>query len=130
MKFTLFLTRYIAWHYGGGLKSFFATWGNIVWFAYHFFSIPLLFRTLFEPFQRLNEERKKGLDVGAIAAALTVNAIMRLVGAAARGFIIAMGVAALAFIFAAGAVLLVVWILLPFSVLTFIVLGLNGLLRA
>lgn len=129
MKFTLFIARYIGWHYGKGLEGFFLTWWNVIWFIYHFFSIPLLIRTLFEPFQRLQEKHGKGLDMAQIASAIAVNTIMRLVGATARGAVIAVGIIMLAFALAGGFVLLVSWLLLPFLVLTLVTLGINGLMR-
>jgi hypothetical protein len=117
------------WHYGRSIRSYFSVWGNFFWFAYNFFSIPLLLRTLFSPFERLSEEYRKGLDLSALASTLLVNLIMRLVGAAVRGVIIIFGLGALCFVAAAGLLLLVAWILLPFIVFAFFLLGVHGLIE-
>lgn len=127
MKFSLFLVHYVTWHYSGGVASYLSVWRNFLWFAYHFFSIPVLFRTLFSPFQKLNEEYKRTLDLGYIAQVMIVNVLMRLVGAGARSFIILMGLVTLVVIAAVGAALFVVWLMLPLALFTLVLLGLNGL---
>jgi hypothetical protein len=128
MEFTLFLTQYALWHYGRSMRSLFSTWGNFLWFTYNFFSIPLLLRTLFSPFQRIGEEYKHGLDLGAIFSTLLVNTLMRCVGAFARTIIIAMGIVFLAFVAVSGAMLFVAWVLLPCIILAFLLLGIHGLI--
>lgn len=127
MKFSIFLVHYIGWHYGAGVASFLSVWRDFLWFAYNFFSIPVLLRTLFSPFQRLNEEYKRRLDVGAFLSVFAVNTIMRFVGAAARSCIIFMGVVSIVLIALVGAALFVAWLLLPLALFTLLLLALNGL---
>ena len=129
MNFSLFITQYSLWHYGRGIKSYFSNWGNLLWFTYHFFSIPLLVRTLFSPFERMSDEYRKGLDLGAFFSTLLINTIMRLVGAAVRGVIVVIGLISLAFVLAAGLVLLIAWILMPFIMLALLLLGIHGLIQ-
>lgn len=103
--------------------------GNMVWFLYNFFSIPILLRTLFAPFKRLDEGYKKGLDLGAFFETLIVNMLMRLVGAALRLFLIMIGLVAVAVACIFYLFIFLVWLLAPLllaglliSAATFIVL--------
>lgn len=129
MFFTLFLSQYSLWHYGRGVRNLLSNWLNFLWFAYNFFSIPLLLGTLFSPFERLSEEYKGGLDIGALLGTLLVNTIMRFVGAIVRLFIIGMGVFTLAMFIAAGLIVLVAWLLLPFIVFALLALGVHGIIQ-
>lgn len=129
MKFTLFLTHYLVWHYSAGIRGFLVVWKDFLWFAYNFFSIPLLLRTLFSPFQRLGEDYKRGLDLEALASTLIVNTIMRFVGFFARSFVIVLGLASIVFVIAAGATLFVVWLMMPFFIFSLVVLSLYGLIN-
>jgi hypothetical protein len=108
--------RYVLWHYSRGIVDLLRVWSNFLWFFYHFFSIPLLLRTLFSPFQRLDESYKKGLDLEAFFTTLGVNIIMRIIGAMIRLFMIALGVLALLTTLAIGAFFFVAWILSPLVV--------------
>jgi hypothetical protein len=129
MKLSVFLVQYVIWHYTKAIKGFFSTWFNFLWFTYHFFSIPLLLRTLFSPFERLGEEYKKGLDVWALFQTFAVNAIMRCVGAVTRLVLVVIGTLMIIFIFAVGIVLFFVWLLIPLIVATLVILGVNGLIQ-
>ncbi len=128
MYFPIFLIQYYFWHYGKGVRNFLSLWGNFLWFAYNFFSIPLLLKTLFSPFERLSEEYKKGLDVGALFGTLLVNTLMRFVGALVRLFIIGMGIVALFALGAIGLALFVIWLTLPLIVVAFVAFGIHGII--
>jgi hypothetical protein len=123
------MSHYLVWHYSGGVRSFLTVWKDFLWFAYNFFSIPLLFRTFLSPFQRLGEEYKRTLDVGAIFSTLVTNIIMRFVGAIARGFVILIGIMSIMFVLVAGVVLFIAWLFLPFLIFSLVILGIYGLVR-
>ncbi len=108
---------YIRWHYGDALGRIFALWTNFLWFAYTFFSIPLLMRSLFSPWQRIQEEYKKGFDIEAYASSFLVNILMRCVGAFVRIIFIVVGTLSLLLLFGFGLILFVLWFLLPLVVL-------------
>ena len=57
------------------------------------FSIGLLLRTLFSPFKRMEEERKKGsLKFEDWGGAIIINLLMRLIGSLVRSVIIIAGI--------------------------------------
>lgn len=108
-----FLPYYLLWHYSRALSEMYHVWGNILWFFYNFFSIPLLLSTLFAPFKRLDEGYKKGLHVEAFFETLIVNMLMRLVGAFMRVTIISVGIIVLALVCVGYVFVLVAWLLAP-----------------
>jgi hypothetical protein len=119
-------TQYLRWHYTQGVVDFVHIVGNFVWFFYEFFSIRLLFSTLFVPFHRLNEESPTGLDLGRIAEKVIVNTLMRFVGAVMRIGLILLGLFLICVVFALGLLFLVTWLCAPLVVL---LLAVYGMLR-
>jgi len=119
------LWAYILWHYGRGFSELAHFWASIILFINHFFSIPLLIRTLFSPWRRMGEAtRRGGLHIGDYFGDLVVGLLMRIVGFAVRMPTIIIGC-----IFLIGSVLLfpvlfLVWLLLPPFALLLIVFGL------
>jgi hypothetical protein len=99
--------------------------GNYMWFFWHFFSIPLLLKTFFYPWKRLDEEKKKGFGISKTFERFTVNTLMRIVGMLIRTVTIALGLLTLVSAFIAGLVGFMLWTVLPFVVILFFV---NGLL--
>ena len=107
------LQNYILWHYSRSFVDLSRIWMNFLWFFYHFFSIPDLFRTWFLPWKRLQEPYKKGLDVGAFFSTLIVNILMRIVGFFARTVILLFGVLFITMTALLGAAVFLAWLLLP-----------------
>ncbi|TSC67550.1 MAG: hypothetical protein CEO19_173 [Parcubacteria group bacterium Gr01-1014_73] len=128
MKFTILATRYLVWHYSQALTDWWRIVGNFVWFFFHMFSIGLLSRTLFAPFKRLQEERKKGSwkfeDWGG---AIIINILMRFVGFGVRTVIIAIGLVFILFTIVIGVIAFVLWLILPLSVAFLLVFGFSQL---
>lgn len=114
---------YILWHYSEALTSYIVIWRNFVWFVFHFFSISTLARTLFQPFQRMQETYKKGLELEDWAGTFVVNTLMRLVGATVRLVIIAIGLVTITITALVGAIGLVIWLFLPFILLFSLFVG-------
>ena len=116
---------YLRWHYTQGVIDLVNNVINLLWFVFNFFSIPLLLRTFFVPFHRLQETAVKGFNIEQWAQAFLVTTLMRLVGALLRTFLIALGIFFLALVFVGGSVLLFAWLTMPL-LLTFLVgLGLT-----
>lgn len=74
----------LRWLFARGIKEYFHAWGNLHWFLYHYFSVPVLARTFFAPFHRLRERRARGFDPEDWASVLAVNTLMRFVGMIVR----------------------------------------------
>ena len=128
MKFPILATKYLVWHYGEALTDWWRIVGNFIWFFFHMFSIDLLLRTLFSPFKRLQEERKKGSwafeDWGG---AIIINVLMRLIGFGVRTMFIAVGLIFIIFTAMVGAIAFVFWLILPLMVAFLLVFGFSQL---
>lgn len=114
---------YLVWHYTRAVRDLLTIVGNFIWFFYNFFSLPLLLKTLFVPFHRLEEHAASGLDLGAMLEAFMVNILMRCVGAVLRIFVLLIGILFLILTFAAGCLMLVAWLASPAIVVTLFALA-------
>ncbi len=116
---------YFRWHYTQGTIDLVNNVINFLWFILNFFSIPLLLRTFFVPFHRLQETATKGFNIEKWAEAFMVTLLMRLVGALLRTFLILIGVLLLTVVFVGGSILLFTWLLLPVFLFFLVGLGLT-----
>ncbi len=116
--------HYLVWHYSIALQRILVIWKNMLWFTVHYFSIPLLLRSLFAPWKRMTESKGKGWDMEAIAGAIVINFFSRFLGALIRGILIGIGLATLAV--EIGSIILVYafWLTAPALVLILFVWGL------
>lgn len=119
----MLLAYYLFWHYTSAPMNFLRVWGNMLWFVVHFFSLPILLRTLFQPIQRLSEEYQGGLDLEDLGQVIVVNTLMRILGVLVRSFFIVLGVAFLLLGVAFGAILFVAWFFLPLILSGMVVFG-------
>lgn len=115
---------YLWWHYGAAWRDLLAIWGNFLWFVYHFFSLPVLSRTLFSPWKRLGEAYPERFDLGGALATFFINSLMRLIGAAIRLILLGSGVLVCALVIALGLAALVLWLVVPLIIVSALVLGL------
>jgi hypothetical protein len=118
------LPEYFSWHYGRALRELKELCGNVLAFIYHFFSIPILLRTLFAPWHRLNEGYKGGFDPGSFVETFIFNTLMRFVGALFRLLFIVIGIGCLVASFIAGIILFFFWLILPAAIIVFFIKGL------
>jgi hypothetical protein len=129
MELVAFMPYYAVWHYTGAIADILRIWRNYLWFFYHFFSIPVLLKTLFSPWRRLQEEYKGGFDIESFFSTIIVNIMMRFVGALVRLVFIIAGIAILTIVFLAGLAFLVFWMVLPVLSLGVLVVGLFYLIH-
>lgn len=115
--------QYLRWHYEKGPRDVLEFSKNILWFIWNFFSVTLLFKTLFYPWQRLEEHHKRG-DLAGLTEALIINTLMRLIGAFIRIVFIVVGLVAMVLGFFLAIALEVLWFLLPFVVVGSFIFGL------
>lgn len=114
MTNALHLTKeYVVWHYGAAIREMTDIEKNFLWFGYHFFSIPLLTRTLFSPIYRLRDTEARLPDIAGILQDFIITAVMRLVG-----FFVKIAVLAMGFLFETVLIILFVpalalWLILP-----------------
>jgi hypothetical protein len=88
-------------------------WRNYLLFNLKYFSIKLLLRTLFSYWRNYYWAAPRGFDAGGYFGAKAGNFISRILGALMRSFLIIIGLAMEIFIFAAGAIVFLVWLVLP-----------------
>lgn len=113
MKTSLIIPSYIEWHYTDALRNIWGIFTNFVWFLYHFFSVPVLLRTMFSPWHKLGEKYKKGFNPGAFFSTLLVNIILRIVGFVIRTVVLVFVFAMMAGITFAVAAFYIIWIFMP-----------------
>ncbi|GMQ95440.1 MAG: hypothetical protein BMS9Abin13_554 [Patescibacteria group bacterium] len=126
MGFLRLAGAYFIWHYSAAFVDIVRILKDLLWFIYHFFSLPLLFSTWFSPWKRIEEEQAHtGFDIGNFFSALLVNVIMRLVGFLMRSTLIIAGALSLVLGSALGILFLVVWFFLPPII---IIISLKGII--
>jgi hypothetical protein len=114
----LILRDYMRWHYTRAFSDIFSIWRDLTYFVFTFFSIPLLFQTLFQPWKRIEAERERsGFDLQDYLSTKLVNMIMRLVGACMRLMLILIGLGCTGFVVIVGLQFFVMWVFLPLSLL-------------
>ena len=111
------------WYYGRAVKDVLAGWRNFVIFVSEYFSIPLLFKTLFSPWKRDITKKPRGLDFKKLFEYLTYNLISRGVGFFVRFVTILIGIIFLLLTAVAGAVLFIIWLVLPLIILGLFVMA-------
>lgn len=114
---------YFGWHYTKAYRDIFSLWGNFLNFFYNFFSIRILLSTLFSPFKRMGEERKRAFDFEDMFSVAIVNTIMRVVGFIVKSTIIITGAVAIIAVLILGLVSLIAWTLAPVLLIGIFALG-------
>lgn len=117
MGFLLFLNDYIIWHYGRAVRDFSAIARDLLWFGYHFFSLPLLTRTLFAPFVRIRAGGISITDIEGSLQNITANIISRAVGFCLRVTVISAGALSEIVLAVFLGIIFLCWLLLPFIIL-------------
>jgi len=109
--------NYFQWHYSRAFSDIFNIWKNITTFLFNFFSIPILVKTFFSPWKRLQAEREReGFDLFDSMSTAFVNLIMRIVGMMMRTVLIFFGLCAIAVSVVGGIIFFVLWTFAPFLV--------------
>jgi len=122
MSGTFMLLDFSFWYYTRAFRDIFAVWLNFMWFIVHFFSIPLLLRTLFAPWKRITDE-SRSKSVEDFFATHLMNAMSRVLGALVRVIVIACGVLFLLFGTLALFFVLALWVCLPVASLAGVFYG-------
>ncbi len=96
--------------------------------AMDFFSVPLLLRTLFDPFRQIGTDISYGRSLDAQLRAWGDRVFSRLVGAVVRTAVIFFGVSTALLLLIVGFVTVIVWPLLPLAPIigALLTIGLGG----
>lgn len=123
MNFLLIAPHYISWHYTKAISDLINLFKDFTWFIWNMFSIKILLKTLFVPFQKLSVKSTKKFDIQEYFSALATNLLMRLLGFVMRTFFIVLGLLSLVFFTALSAIFFLVWLVLPLILIGMFVLG-------
>ncbi len=112
MNSVFFCVDFSLWYYTTAIRNILSLWMNAMWFVTHFFSIPLLTKTLFAPWKRMTDEyRRTGIE--EILATFIMNVMSRVFGATVRLFILACGIVSLLVTTLMLFVVVATWVVLP-----------------
>jgi len=105
---------FLAWHYSKGLERFIDNWLYHLKWINHYFSLPLLIKTLFSPWKKLLvDDDVPGFSPTRYFENLMFNFISRGMGAIVRLSLFVVGILAIIFTFLASAVGIFLWIVFP-----------------
>jgi len=106
---------FLVWHYGEGLEIFASIWYSYFRLVFHYFSLPLLIKTLFSPWKRLTDfDSTPGFDPGRYLEAIAFNIISRGIGAIVRISLFIVGIILLGITSIVGLLGLASWVIVPF----------------
>jgi hypothetical protein len=108
----MFLVGILSWWYGDGWMQRAGLIRERLARTLDFFSISLLFKTLFSPFRQISAGKIRG-SIGVQMHAFFDRLISRIIGAMVRTFMIAAGVIVIALHIVWGLIVLVGWALVP-----------------
>lgn len=89
----------------------------------------MLARTLFSPWQKLDESYKKGFNIKAFFEVFILNTLMRILGFFIRSFVIVIGVAVLICVLVLELATFAIWTLLPLIIMFLFISGLRLLIK-
>jgi len=119
------ILAWISWQFFDVPKFILQTWRNFLLFNLNYFSIPLLFKTLFSHWHRYRWSYGRGLDIPRYLEAFFSNLISRILGAIMRIILIVIGLLIEIFIFFGGIIIFFGWLMLPVLLLGGIWFGLR-----
>jgi hypothetical protein len=113
MLFTTIVRDYFHWHYTKAWSEVFHVWLTFLWWVITFFSLPTLARSLFSPWKRITEEKKREFSFENIAGYIIINGLSRFLGFLFRSIIISIGLVVLSIIVCLGALTHLFWAVAP-----------------
>lgn len=115
---------FVVWYYSRALIDVLSVWVNFMWFITHFFSMPLLGKTLFSPWKRMTDD-SKARTIESFFETLVMNIMSRIFGAIVRLTLITVGIGALCLGAIALCIVLIVWIFSPFLLVLSLFYGIS-----
>ena len=116
---------YIKWHYGRAVLNGFHIWKNFVWFLSEFFSLRVLEKTFFKPFEYSSNHTYRSQLPKEEVINLVVLSIF---GILMRSVTIIFGIFSLLISVALGALVFILWIILPALVILSLYIGIDKLI--
>ncbi len=113
MDAILFLPNYFRWHYTRGIRDLTNNILHAIHFLADFFSLSVLFKTLFSPWERMGEGYRSGFHPKEALVSFLINSIMRAFGFFVRASVLVMGFFSLVMGMLVGLIILILWIIYP-----------------
>lgn len=107
------LTIWLYWHFYEMPKFLFEVWKNYISFAFNFFSLDILLKSLFSPWHKYKWNYPKGFDIGEFFSTLISNTFSRIIGFCMRIVLILISVPFQIFIILVGIVIILAWLFIP-----------------
>lgn len=105
---------FLSWHYTHGVSFYVKRFIFQIKKIEHYFSVKLLFFTLFAPWKRLvNTENQPGFNLSRSLEKATFNILSRCIGAVVRSLLIVVALLTILFVLIGGALFFVLWIFVP-----------------
>lgn len=128
MQRLFFVAYYTKWHYSKGMRELFRNWMDFLWFLTEFFSLGILVKTLFSPWERMGEGYASGFHPSEIMQTFLVNTLMRIVGFCIRIIVLSIGFVFLVVSLIVGSIIMICWFLFPFIVFFLVALAVQYIL--
>lgn len=117
--------QWIFWHFFDMPRNILVIWRDFLKFYLDYFSIPLLIKTFFSHWRKYKWSYGRGFDPGRYLEAFISNLISRTIGAFLRSFLILIGILTEIFIIFMGAMVFLLWIILPALLMGGLIFGLR-----
>ncbi|MBU4351379.1 hypothetical protein L6250_02290 [Candidatus Parcubacteria bacterium] len=114
---------WLYWHFVEAPKQIFRGWMNILVFNWNYFSVTLLFKTLFAYWHQYRWHYPRGFDIGKYLEVFFSNMISRILGAIMRTFMIFFGIIVQFGILIIGLAALITWLAMPLLIVLGILKG-------
>jgi len=111
------LILWFFWHFYEMPLFLLQVWKNFIVFSINFFSTPLLLKTLISPWRRYKWSFPRGFDIMGYLETISSNFFSRFLGMICRIVLIIIGSIFQVFVLISGAVVLLIWLVLPLLVL-------------
>lgn len=108
----MFIVGLLSWWYGAGWLRHVGQIREKIAATADYFSLGLLFTTLFAPFRQISASQVSG-SIGIQWRAFLDRLVSRCVGAVMRLIMILLGVVSLLFLVAYGAISSIIWLIIP-----------------
>lgn len=115
----------LSWWYSAGFRQALAAVGRRLAGLFDFFSIDLLFKTLFSPFRQISAGRIQG-PIGVQLRAFVDKLISRIIGAIVRSMVMVVGIISLLTVGLVSLVYIVLWLVMPLLPIIGLTIALTG----
>ncbi len=119
------LVQYFSWHFLDVPRELLKAWKNYIRFFLHFFSLPILLKSLFSPWHGITWSYGRGFSFSRYAETIISNGFSRAIGFFLRLFLIVFGLVLELAVLIMGFLILIIWFLLPLIIIFLFIFGIR-----